>query len=220
MRTCYNYLLFDLDGTLTDPIDGIGRSINYALTHFGYAAIDRAEQARCIGPKLYTSFKRLTGSEDEAHIVALVEKYRERYADVGYAENALYPGIPEALAQLAAQGVHIGLCTSKRADYAERILAHFGIDHYFAFVDGGDIHIEKWQQIGRLLAQGQVAGHGLMIGDRDIDMIAAQRNGLAAAGVLWGYGSHAELSAYDPAHLLDAPPQLAGLPVAPTGHQA
>lgn len=215
----YDYLLFDLDGTLSDPILGIGQSINYALQAFGYAPIDREEQARCIGPKLYTSFKRLTGREDEAHLVALVEKYRERYSDVGYAENTLYPGIAEALDALAASGVRMGLCTSKRADYAERILALFGIDHHFAFVDGGDIHIEKWQQIGRLLEQGQVSGRGLMIGDRDIDMIAAQRNGLAACGVLWGYGSHEELAPYAPAHLFEKPAQLAGLPV-PRGAQA
>ncbi|GAB4061551.1 HAD family hydrolase [Uliginosibacterium sediminicola] len=210
--TCpYDFILFDLDGTLSDPIDGIGRSINYALEHFAYAPLDHAQQAICIGPPLYHSFARITGSTDEAHLTALIDKYRERYGSVGYAENQLYPGIAEALQALSAQGVPMAVCTSKRADFAERILDMFGIAEHFRFVDGGDIHLEKWQQIERLRARGIVTEASLMVGDRDVDMIAAQRNGLSAAGVLWGYGSRAELSAFAPEHLFSAASELVQL---------
>ncbi|MFT3735336.1 MAG: HAD hydrolase-like protein [Rhodocyclaceae bacterium] len=198
----YDFILFDLDGTISDPIEGIGRSINHALEHFGYAPLDRAAQVPWIGPPLFHSFKAHTGVDDETHIKALIAKYRERYGDIGYAENTIYPGIAEAVTALAAAGIPLGLCTSKRADFAERILELFGLRQHFQFVDGGDIHIEKWEQMAKLRERGVVSERSLMIGDREFDMIAAHRNGLSAAGVLWGYGSREELRAHAPKHLL------------------
>lgn len=211
----HDLILFDLDGTLSDPLEGIGRSINHALQHFGYETLALDALAPCVGPRLVESFGRLTGSANGAHLEELVVKYRERYADVGYAENRLYPGIAEALQTLADAGVTMGLCTSKRADFAERILDLFGISQHFQFVDGGDLHIEKWEQIARLRQRGAVGAGSMMVGDREFDMVAAHRNGLAAAGVLWGYGSREELLNHAPAHLLDATHQLSSL--RPTG---
>lgn len=204
----YDHILFDLDGTLTDPLDGIGRSMNYALGHFGYPQLQRDALAPCVGPKLIDSFRRITGSDDEAHLTALVAKYRERYGYVGYAENSVYPGIPPLLERLSAAGVPMAVCTSKRADFAERILTLFGLDGYFRFVDGGDIHIEKWQQVERLRARGAVSDRSVMVGDREFDILAAHRNGMQAAGVLWGYGSRQELSSHQPAHLLATPAEM------------
>ena len=204
----YDFILFDLDGTLSDPIEGIGRSIDYALSHYGYAPLDPAERAVWIGPPLIQSFRRHTGRTDETHLTDLLAKYRERYADVGYAENTIYPGIADALQTLADTGVPMAVCTSKRADFAQRILELFGIAQHFRFVDGGDIHIEKWEQMEKLRAHGVVTEASLMIGDREFDMIAAHRNGLSAAGVLWGYGSREELTAHAPAHILDTPMDL------------
>ncbi|MEC5384801.1 HAD hydrolase-like protein [Uliginosibacterium sp. H3] len=211
MKQHYDFLLFDLDGTISDPIEGIGRSINYALEHYGYAPLLRDAQSPWIGPPLFHSFRAYTGRDDEAHLHELVAKYRERYADVGYAENTIYPGIAEALQALADTGVPMAVCTSKRADFAQRILELFGIARHFSFVDGGDIHIEKWEQMAKLRERGIVTEHALMIGDREFDMLAAHRNGLSAAGVLWGYGSREELAAHAPAHLLAATAELHAL---------
>ncbi|PAS96629.1 MAG: HAD family hydrolase [Candidatus Dactylopiibacterium carminicum] len=198
----HDVIVFDLDGTLSDPLEGIGRSINHALQACGYATHPLDELAIYIGPPLDFSFRELTGSQDEAHIAALVAHYRERYGSIGYAENALYAGIPEALAGLQARGCRIGLCTSKRVDFAEQILALFKLRQHFSFVSGGEIGTPKWQQLGALCQRGLVGPDSLMVGDRAVDMIAAHRNGLSAAGVLWGFGSQEELSEQSPRYLL------------------
>lgn len=213
-------LLFDLDGTLTDPLEGFARSMNYALEYYGYPTRAPAAFARWIGPPIEGAFRALTGVESDAGLRALIAKYRERYAGQGYAENHPYPGIAEALENLGAAGIPMGVCTSKRADFAERILALFGLLGHFGFVSGGDVGIEKWRQIGTLRAQGRVGPGAIMVGDRDVDLLAAHRNGLAAAGVLWGYGSRAELSAHAPLYLFETPgelPQLARTKTAGAG---
>jgi len=203
-------LLFDLDGTLSDPLVGIGRSINYALSHFSYAPLALTELATCVGPPLDQTFRTLTGAKtDDIH--AMVAKYRERYADVGYSENVLYPGIPDALATLDKAGFAMGVCTSKRVDFAEQILNMFGLRSHFRFVNGGEIGTHKWQQIEGLVARGMISTSSIMIGDRDVDLIAAHRNGLQAAGVLWGYGSREELEKEQPRDLLTHTSELVSL---------
>lgn len=204
----HDTLLFDLDGTLSDPAVGICRSINHALARHGHAEIDPAGISAWIGPPLEQSFREITGVQDDDHVRALIGAYRERYGDIGYAENGLYPGIPEALQALREAGLPLGLCTSKRADFAQRILALFGLQDLFGFVSGGDIGREKWQQIAELKSQGRVGPQALMVGDRAVDITAAHRNGLAAAGVLWGHGSREELQAQRPRHLLTTPDEL------------
>ncbi|WP_374569015.1 HAD hydrolase-like protein [Ideonella sp.] len=204
----HDFILFDLDGTLSDPQLGIGRSINHALVRHGFEPLAAGAVSRYIGPPLDESFRVITGRDDDVTILALVAAYRERYGDVGYAENRLYDGIPEALAALVDSGLPLGLCTSKRRDFACKILALFGLDHLFRFVDGGEIGVHKWQQIEALRAAGRVGPRSLMVGDRAVDLIAAHRNGLSAAGVLWGHGSREELQAESPRYLLDAPAQI------------
>lgn len=144
-------------------------------------------------------------------MLALVAKYRERYRDVGYAENTLYPGIADALARLSSDGVHMGVCTSKRRDFAEQILELFGLRPHFNFVNGGDVGVGKGDQLRALLEQGTVRPTSTMIGDRAVDIEAARANGLAAVGVLWGYGTKAELLRVGPDRLLESPMALAGL---------
>ena len=206
--TTHDLILFDLDGTLSDPQLGIGRSFNYALAHFGYPERELADLAFCIGPPLDQSFAVLTGTTSSAHVTELVLKYRERYAEIGYSENVIYAGIYDALAQLHGHGMPLAVCTSKRVDFAERILEMFDIRRYFEFVSGGEIGLHKWQQMAGLLAQKRVSTASLMVGDRCFDMQAASRNGLAAAGVLWGFGSHEELAAEQPRYLLREPREL------------
>lgn len=208
MAAPHDLVLFDLDGTLSDPLPGIGRSINYALSAFGYAPLELSELAMYVGPPLDETFKSIAGAVSPGEIDALVARYRERYADIGYSENALYPGIAEALTRLRDAGVPLAVCTSKRTDFAERILDMFGLRSCFSFVDGGDIGIRKWQQIQGLLSERRISTSTVMVGDRALDMVAAHRNGLQAAGVLWGHGSRAELASEQPRYLFDSPADL------------
>jgi phosphoglycolate phosphatase len=205
----HDLILFDLDGTLSDPAVGIGRSINFALERHGFAPLAEGEVSRFIGPPLDEGFRLMTGRDDDSTIHSLIAAYRERYADVGYAENTVYDGIPQALQALCDAGLPLGLCTSKRRDFACQILELFQLDGFFRFVSGGEIGMQKWQQIATLREQGRVGSGAVMVGDRAVDMIAAHRNGLDAAGVLWGHGSLDELQAEAPRYLIDRPADLA-----------
>jgi phosphoglycolate phosphatase len=201
-----NLILFDLDGTISDPVTGVGRSINYALTSCGYEPIDLTEVAKYIGPPLDETFKQIIGHDADCQ--NLIAKYRDRYGDVGYSENVLYPGIAKVLHELNTANISMAICTSKRQDFAERILEMFGLINYFQFINGGEVGIHKYQQIESLLLQGRVSKFTVMIGDRAVDLIAAHKNGLTAGGVLWGYGSHVELLNETPQYLFHAPSEL------------
>ena len=205
----YEWLLFDLDGTLSDPADGFVNSMNHALVSFNYEPRPAAELTPHIGPPLEVTLGHLTGSDDSTHVRALVDKYRERYGETGFAENRLYPGIAETLESLSKiDGIRLGVCTSKRADFAERILQQFELHHYFEFVSGGDVGIAKWQQLGKLLDDQKISRNALMIGDRHFDLSAAAKNALPSAGVLWGYGSEEKLNAHAPAYLFGQPSDI------------
>lgn len=208
MSVTHDVILFDLDGTLSDPLVGIGRSINYALSHFGYAELPLSELTVHIGPPLDQAFRSLTGSSSSSEMDGFVAKYRERYGEIGYSENVLYPAIPAVLQRLAGAGVTLGVCTSKRVDMAEKVLELFGLRSFFSFVNGAEIGTHKWQQIQTLLEEGVVTRSSVMVGDRAVDMTAAHRNGLHAAGVLWGHGSRDELAAEQPRYLFSSPEEL------------
>ena len=206
--SAHDLILFDLDGTLSDPLVGIGRSINYALEHFGFAPLELARLAAFVGPPIDETFMQLTGVTSDADVHALVAKYRERYSDVGYSENVLYPDVADAIVRLASAGVPLGICTSKREDFADRILQMFGLRTHFQFVSGGDIGIPKWQQLEALVAAGRVGRTAVMVGDRATDLVAAHRNGLTSAAVLWGYGSEAELAREQPRYVFESAVRL------------
>ena len=208
----YETLIFDLDGTISDPKLGIVRSMNHALAAHGYQTRSEEEIASYIGPPLDQTFMALVDSQQSSLILALVDSYRQRYAEIGYAENHLYPGIRESLNTLKRQGKYrLGVCTSKRVDFASKILALFDLHEHFDFVDGGDVGIEKWEQLQALKQNGIISDKSLMIGDRYVDLTAAHRNGLDSAGVLWGYGSRAELEQHSPNVLLSEPSELTQL---------
>lgn len=158
-----------------------------------------------------TGFASITGVSLPSHVGALVAKYRERYGDVGYTENVLYLGMAEVITVLDEAKIPLAVCTSKRRDFAERILAMFGLRDRFRFIDGGEIGVQKWQQIASLLSRGAASKTTVMIGDRSVDMIAGHRNGLLAAGVLWGHGSREELEAEQADYLFATPPDLSAL---------
>ena len=208
MRHHHDLLLFDLDGTLSDPLVGIGRSINFALSHFGHEPLELSSISVYIGPQIDETFMSITGIKKPKKIQDFVAKYRERYAEVGFSENTLYPGIPEVLSELCKANMPLAVCTSKRTDFAARILEMFSLRDHFLFVSGGDVGIHKWQQIEGLKAKGAVSTLSVMIGDRAVDITAAKRNGLFSAGVFWGHGSQGELEAECPSYLFTSPSEL------------
>src|SRR5512143_2986829 len=207
-------LLVDLDGTLTDNFDGIARSIRHALAALGVPAPDAATLRRCVGPPLRHSFARRLATDDAARIDLALGHYRERFADVGWSENVVYPGIDEVIGALAARGYTMFLCTSKPQPYAEKIVARFGFLRYLADVYGADLAgtlDDKARLVAHLVTRERLAAADcVMIGDREHDVRAARANGARAIGVLWGYGSRDELERAG-AHALAASPEaLAG----------
>jgi len=206
-------VLFDLDGTLTDPRQGIVACIRHALSSLALPSPDDRELERFIGPPLQQSFALLLGLEHQHRVNDAVALYRERFAATGLFENAVYPGIPEALAQLCERGARLHLATSKPLVYAERIVGHFGLRGFFRSIHGSELdgrRSDKGELIAHLLRVERVPHEtGLMIGDRAQDVRGAQANDLPAIGVLWGYGSREELSAAGALRLCGRPALLA-----------
>ena len=194
----YEHLLFDLDGTLTDPMLGITSSVRYALSHFGIEVEDLRSLCPFIGPPLIDSFMRFYGMDENDARVA-VEKYREYFAARGIFENEMYPGMDVLLADLRKAGMKILLATSKPEEFAVRILEHFGIAVYFDFVGAATMdgrRSEKVDVVSHVLESMKLRGKGdvVMIGDRKYDIAGAHMNGIPAIGVLYGYGNKEELS--------------------------
>jgi phosphoglycolate phosphatase len=212
----YDTLLFDLDGTLTDPRPGITRSVQYALAHLGIAAPDLDALTPFIGPPLVESFQRYYALDDASAQRALLW-YREYFAATGLYENAVYPGIPELLTALRGRGRRLLVATSKPTIYAERILAHFQLDHHFERIVGSNLdgtRTAKSAVIAYALATlhpQPVATTTVMIGDREHDILGAQLNRLASIAVAYGYGSPAELRAAAPTHHIATVVELAAL---------
>lgn len=204
-------LVLDLDGTISDPSLGITRCFNHALKIHGFYGIPDKTITEAIGPPLDETFLKLVPDVDPSHISSLVATYRERYAEFGYAENLIYQDIPATLTQLQDAGIRLGVCTSKRRDFAEKILSLFKILDLFDFVDGGDIGITKKEQLSGLLEHGLIDDDAIMVGDRAIDIVSAKENGLRSIGVLWGFGSHEELSMALPTRIIDKVTELSNI---------
>jgi phosphoglycolate phosphatase len=193
------HVLFDLDGTLCDPRAGFVASIKHALERIGRAAPSDDAIAAHIGPPLEGTLALLLETSDAALIARGKALYRERYADRGIFENVVYAGIPDALAALRARGATLHLATSKPGVFAQRILERFALRALFDSVHGAELdgtRSDKGEIIAHLLRGEAVdPARAVMIGDRRHDAIGARANGVAAIGVLWGYGSRAELEA-------------------------
>ncbi|MEX0964949.1 MAG: HAD-IA family hydrolase [Pseudohongiellaceae bacterium] len=205
----YHTLVFDLDGTLTDPLTGIVRCMNYALSSHDHQPVSENEIKPFIGPPLEIALSSLSGSDDAEYIKILVTTYRERYGELGYAENTVYDGIYKLLDGLQAKGYRMGICTLKFEKYAIKVLDRFDLHQYFDFVSGSSaVGMTKADQLRELVTSGTIHENSLMVGDRDVDLIAARETGLGSAGVLWGYGSLEELTAEQPCFLAETPSQL------------
>lgn len=193
----YSTILFDLDGTITDPAEGITNSVAYALQKYGIRVEDKTELYTFIGPPLYESFMRYYGfSAEEAH--RAVDYYREYYSDKGIFECRLYDGIEGLLKKLRQSGKKVVLATSKPEYFAEKILEHFGIFDLFDTVAGATMdssRVEKSDVILYALQKADVSDkiNTVMIGDREFDIKGAKVNSLESIGVTFGYGSRDEL---------------------------
>ncbi|MEM8792392.1 MAG: HAD hydrolase-like protein [Pseudomonadota bacterium] len=187
-------VFLDLDGTLTDNSIGIMASVEHALTHLDEPVPSRKELLAWIGPPLKNSFQAHLGSEEKA--ARAIALYRERYRETGLFENEVYDGIPEMMDHLVARGARLHLATSKPRVFAERIVAHFGLDTRLSSVFGSELdghNSEKAELLKYAKETLGVAG-GIMLGDRCYDMTGALAADCKAIGALWGFGSREELT--------------------------
>lgn len=193
----YQTILFDLDGTLTNPSLGITNSLAYALEKFNIEVTDKKELYRFIGPPLQDSFENFYHFSKEDSLKA-VDFYRDYFRHKGLYENEVYQGIPDLLERLKAQGKKLLVATSKPEEFARQILKHFELFDYFDLVAGASMDGSrrlKGDVIAHALTSAQVSdlSAAIMIGDREHDIIGAKKNGLDAIGVLYGFGNREEL---------------------------
>lgn len=191
------YVLFDLDGTLTDPAEGITNSIVYALNKFGVSVCDKKELYKFIGPPLYDSFVKYYGFSHENANLAITY-YREYFAPKGLYENTVYEGIEDALIHLKTQNVKLIVATSKPEKFAREILVHFALDRYFDDIIGATMD-EKRNTKDAVIAYAVEkcsidTANAVMVGDRLHDVLGAKANGIRSIGVLYGFGSYDELA--------------------------
>lgn len=196
-------LVFDLDGTISDPSSGIVNCVNYALGKCGFERQSPEAINAEIGPPLDLMFNKFIPGISELQMESMVAAYRERFVTEGFAENFLYQGMAEAIYSLNWAGFRLGVCTSKPERSARRVLEHFGLLSYFEFVSGGDIGIAKGSQLSELLQEKVIDKDAVMIGDRGVDLVAGAQNGLRTVGVLWGFGGVDELTAENPELVLE-----------------
>jgi len=193
----YKYILFDLDGTLTDPGLGITNAVMHALKKFNIEVPDRSELYKFIGPPLLESFEKYYGMTEEESQLAL-QYYREYFKPYGLYENTVYDGMEEVLVTLKSQGKQLILATSKPEPFAVEILRHFGLDKYFDFVAGATMdekRVRKADVIAYALNSCGIAelSDAIMVGDREHDVLGAKEVGMECIGVLYGYGNLEEL---------------------------
>lgn len=209
-----SHLLFDLDGTLTDPKEGLIWSIQHALRQMGYPIPAGESLEWCIGPPLHEFFPLLLNSTDAELVKQAITVFRERYSTVGKFENQVYPGVPEMLSGLRRQGYGIFLATTKPVIYARDILEHFDLLQYFDGVYGSELDgrfSDKRELIDLILGQEAISSErAMMIGDRHRDIEGARHNSVTAAGVTYGYGSVEELTNAGADVLFHSPTEIAG----------
>lgn len=214
MPTAIDNLLFDLDGTLIDPVEGITNSVKHALASLGYPPLEMEQLKRFIGPPLDEAFSEFCGME-RADIEQAVLHFRDYFSKTGIHQNLLYPGVPQMLETLAEAGKRLYIATSKPTPFAEEILEGFGIRHCFRYVSGSGLShvgLAKGAVVQDVLQrEGVDAASAVMIGDRRHDVAGAKQNGLLSVGVLYGYGSLEEFEAAGADYIVEDIPALTKL---------
>jgi phosphoglycolate phosphatase len=190
-------VLFDLDGTLTDPAEGIVGCIRHALESLEAPVPPASLLTRCIGPPLRESFAKLLDQPGAAAVEEAVRRYRERFEASGMYENRVYPGVGELLERIAGMGWRAYVTTSKPTPYARRILDYFGLNGSFVAIYGSEMDgrlTRKADLLAHVLAAESLAAEDtVMVGDRAEDILGAHKHRLASVGVTYGYGSVQEL---------------------------
>ena len=210
------YILFDLDGTLTDPKEGITKSVQYALRHYGIDVEDLDSLCPFIGPPLAESFSKFYGFPREQAVEA-ISVYREYFGVQGWRENVVYDGIEETLGALKAAGAHLLVATSKPELYAKRILEHFHLDSYFDWIGGADMEETRVRKADVIRYVIELAGLSfdeesisqmVMVGDREHDVLGAKEVGMDCVGVLYGFGDRNELEESGAAAIVESTSEL------------
>ena len=212
----YKYILFDLDGTLTDSAEGITKCVQYALKALGVDEPYLNKLRPFIGPPLVECFMKLYGFTEEQAKFGTA-KYRERYKDTGIYENKVYPGVPEMLAQLKNSGLRLALATSKPLVFAQRVTDYFDLSQYFDYICGPDLtgsHLPaKADVIADAMQKLGIADKSevLMVGDRSHDILGAKACGIKAVGVTYGYAAPGELEEAGADFIVHTPQEIAEL---------
>lgn len=206
------YVLFDLDGTLTDSQDGILNSIEYMLNFYGIRAESRDALRPWLGPPLKESLMKYYGFSEEKALEG-VGKYREYFDRKGIFENRVYPGVVPLLEALTAGGHRLYLATSKPEIASRRIMEHFDLAGYFTYIGGAsqdDSRVRKADVIRYVLDTCNITdlSQVIMVGDREHDVYGAQKNRLETIGVLYGYGSKEELARAGAPYLAETPEEI------------
>jgi len=205
-------LFFDLDGTLSDPSEGITKSVQHALQCLGRPYPGKSELQHYIGPPLRWTFPRLLGTDDDTLVETAIGYYRERYETIGLFENEMYPGIPELLQRLQDDGYPLYVVTSKPTVYADRIIRHFGLDRFFLEVYGPELDgrfDEKRELVEFILRERRLdPSRTVMIGDRARDVESGRTNGTRTIGVTYGFGSVEEIAAAKPDEICHRPSEI------------
>lgn len=206
---CKTHILFDLDGTLTDPKEGITKSVQYALKHYNIQVDDLNTLCPFIGPPLTDSYKKFYGFTDEQAWEGVLI-YREYFSERGWHENKEYEGIREMLEALKNSGKILMVATSKPEEFAVKILEHFNLAQYFDFIGGADMEETRSRKgdVVRYVLEhsglgAEAAERAVMVGDREHDVLGARECGIDCVGVLYGYGSRQELEACKAAWVVD-----------------
>lgn len=208
----FKYIFFDLDGTLTDPYEGLSTSVIYALSRLGIIEKDLSKINRFIGPPLVVSFMEFYGLTREKAEMA-IGYYREVYAETGIYQNRVYEGIEALLEKLKNQGRTICMATSKPTVYANIVAKHFKLDDYFEHVEGAPLNhsdIDKAVLIENIIEKYSIKNKNecVMIGDRCFDINAAKKAGIASIGITYGYGDAKELQEAGADYIISSAEQL------------
>ena len=205
-------VFFDLDGTLTDPREGIVNCLCHALSQLGHPCPPESTLTRYIGPPLRDSFSIILDTNDDHTLDHALRLYRKRFGDRGLFENKVYAGVPEVLQRLTGMERECFVVTSKPTVYAKRITEHFELHRFLRGVYGSNLDgrlTDKKDLIAHILRREKIDPQRcVMVGDRDHDIIGARANGVRVIGVTWGYGSRQELNDARPTAICDTPAQL------------
>ena len=205
-------ILFDLDGTLTDPKVGITRCIQFSLEHFDVDIPPMNQLTWCIGPPLRESFSRLLSTSHESILDQALSYYRKRFSETGMFENVVYPEVAPSLRKIKQAGFHVYLATAKPQVFARQILEHFNLSQFFTSIYGSELN-------GRYSDKGELVAHilesenldpkaSLIVGDRIHDIAGGKKNGIMTAAVSYGYGTQKEINASQPDIFFDTFPEL------------